>query len=92
MMNWNDAKKACELFGDGWRLPTKDELNSLHKSKFDTLYSFYTIKNSDFEGGYYWSSTEYLYSYAWAKSFYYGGSQNDFSKTSRAYVRAVRSF
>ena len=25
-MPWNEAKKACENLGDGWRLPTKDEL------------------------------------------------------------------
>ncbi len=33
LMNWDDAKEACENLGDGWRLPTKDELNILYKNK-----------------------------------------------------------
>ena len=32
-MKWDEAKKACENLGDGWRLPTKDELNILYKNK-----------------------------------------------------------
>ncbi len=27
MMNWQDAKKACEALGNYWRLPNVDELN-----------------------------------------------------------------
>ena len=33
-MNWDDAMKACADLGDGWRLPTKDELNILYKNKY----------------------------------------------------------
>ena len=29
-MFWDDAKKACDSLGEGWRLPTKDELNIFH--------------------------------------------------------------
>ncbi len=32
-MNWDDAMKACADLGDGWRLPTKDELNLLYENK-----------------------------------------------------------
>ena len=28
-INWTDAKKACDTLGEGWRLPSKDELNIL---------------------------------------------------------------
>ena len=28
-MTWDDAMKACADLGDGWRLPTKEELNIL---------------------------------------------------------------
>ena len=32
-MMWDDAQKACEALGDGWRLPTQFELNILYKNK-----------------------------------------------------------
>ena len=32
-MNWHDANKACNALGKGWRLPTKDELNTLYQNK-----------------------------------------------------------
>ena len=32
-MNWDDAMKACADLGDGWRLPTKDELNLLYENR-----------------------------------------------------------
>ena len=31
-MNWQDAKKACEDLGSGWRLPSKGELLILYKN------------------------------------------------------------
>ena len=48
-MKWHDAKKACTDLGDGWRLPTKDELNMLYENK-DKIDGF------DDEH-FYWSST-----------------------------------
>jgi len=32
-MNLNEAKIACKRLGSGWRLPTKEELNTLYLSK-----------------------------------------------------------
>jgi hypothetical protein len=32
-MNWTDAKAACEELGNGWRLPSKDELNILYETR-----------------------------------------------------------
>ena len=49
-MTWEDAMKACADLGDGWRLPTKDELNTLYQNK-DKIGGF-----ADYG---YWSSTEY---------------------------------
>ena len=84
-MRWDDAVAACEALGDGWHLPTKDELNLLYqnKEKFVGL-----ITNS-----LYWSSTEYgtSSSYAWRQRFIYG-SQDYFSKNGFNHVRAVRDF
>jgi hypothetical protein len=79
-MNWLDAKKACETLGEGWRLPTKDELNSMYINK-NTIGGFST--NS------YWSSSEMAPVFAWNQYFNYGGRTND-QKTNMNYVRAVK--
>lgn len=83
-MNWIKAKKACASLGDGWRLPTIDELNQIYLNKdkiggFDSDYSFY------------WSSSEFGEYDTWfinlndGKRIYYGHG-NNFK------VRAVRTF
>ena len=35
-MNWEEAIKACAELGDGWRLPTIDELNQMF-SEYENL-------------------------------------------------------
>ena len=83
-MNWEDAKKACADLGDGWRLPTKDELNVLYQNM---------DKIGGFAGSYYWSSTQRdknLY-FAW-RQFFFTGSQHAQLKDWVNYVRAVRAF
>ena len=81
-MNWPAAKKACADIGDGWRLPTIDELNILYKNK---------DKIGGFASGYYWSSTEFDYNLAWRQIFL-NGFQLYYFKTNYGYVRAVRAF
>ena len=80
-MSWDMAKLICPLLGNGWRLPTKDELSILYKNKDK-------IKGFEYNG--YWSSTEVDSNYAWSHSFIYG-SQGPLFKANSAYVRAVRS-
>ena len=81
-MNWEDAKKACENLGRGWRLPTKDELNTLYINK---------DKIGGFAYGYCWSSTEYNSGRAWAQDFS-NGKQYYYYKYYLCNVRAVRAF
>ena len=82
MANWDDAMMYCQfLTVDGktnWRLPTKDELDLIYKSK------------NDFVKTYYWSSTEGNGSNAWLQGLSSGfrGSYN--LKRNRYYVCAVR--
>ena len=94
LMNWDDAKKACEALGSGWGLPTKDDLNTLYQNK-DKIGGFAN-------GGYrnYWSSTVYLDDLAsvaseifaaWYQDFVNGG-QNIFHMDGPAYLRAVKVF
>ena len=79
--NWKNAKKVCEDLGDGWRLPTREELHLmwLHRE---------TI--GGFGVAYYWSSSEYYNFSAWNQHFY-SGNQSNYSKTDAYYVRAVRA-
>jgi|TARA_B110000879_G_scaffold22306_1_gene28924 hypothetical protein len=82
MMNWEDAKSACADLGDGWRLPTKDELNMMYENK-DEIGGF-ANSNS------YWSSTHsggLSYWRLWLQNglTYIGGKYVNYN------VRAVRS-
>lgn len=73
-LNWEDAKKACASLGKGWKLPSKEELNTL----------YITNKNRGKIGGfaneYYWSGTEsdkksgWGLSGAWVRNLNDGGS------------------
>ena len=82
-MSWDDAKKACADLGDGWRLPTKDELNVLYENK-DEIGGFA-------DSLYYWSSTEDDNNDAWIQLFLDG---DQFTNVMDDYgsVRSVRAF
>jgi len=81
-MDWMEATKACADLGDGWRLPTKDELNILYKNK---------DKIGGFANFFYWSSTEGDNYDAWIQNFG-NGVQYYCTKFYATYVRAVRAF
>ena len=82
-MTWYDAKKACTDLGNGWRLPTKDELNLLYINK-DKIGGFPNFGC--------WSSTEFSNDFAWGQYFIGFGNQVGSNKVSNASVRAVRTF
>ncbi len=65
-----------------WYLPSKDELNKLCINQ---------TAIGGFASAYYWSSSEYVAGFVWAKDFPNGG-QAPFSTNYPGYVRAVRSF
>ena len=79
-MTLDDAKKACHELGDGWRLPTKYELNEMYKNKEEI---------GGFVVDYYWSSTETNVG-AWGKNFD-GGRELCYIYLNPLKVRAVRS-
>ena len=81
--DFEEAKKVCENLGDGWRLPTKDELNVLYKNK---------DKIGGFAGISYWSSTEVDNFYAWIQDFGDGFQDGNGKVTYSLNVRAVRAF
>ena len=81
MVEWNSAMKHCEDLGDGWRLPTKEELIILYENK---------DKIGGFAITYYWSSTDFANVFAWIQGFSFG-AQNNTVKAVTENVRAVRS-
>jgi hypothetical protein len=82
-MTWDNAKKACAKLGNGWRLPTKNELNTLYQNK--NAIGYYSDMN------YYWSSSVDYYNYFVDIQFFLTGFQGFASKSRDCRVRAVRS-
>ena len=80
--NWENAKKVCEDLGDGWRLPTREELHLMWLNRESI---------GGFADAYYWSSSEGGNSgFAWGQVFG-DGDQTYGNKLSPHYVRAVRA-
>ena len=81
-LTWTEAKKNCATLGDGWRLPTIEELREIffHKNEID-----------GFNGQCYWSSTEHEDIYlAWCYNFY-TKNKADMGKYHKYSVRAVKT-
>ena len=78
--NWEDANKVCADLGDGWRLPTREELHLM----------WLNIKSiGNFAAAEYWSSSEFNSNYAWVQ-YFANGSQASYFKSNTYYVRPVR--
>ena len=78
--NWEDAKKVCADLGEGWRLPTREELHLIWLNKESI---------GGFAAAFYWSSGESLNDYAWDQNFSVGYQYDDY-KNDTYCVRAVR--
>ena len=82
-LDWNDAKKACIMLGNGWRLPTEKEIEILKD------------KIRDFDG-FHWSSSEKESTIRWSNFVSLYGTEGA-KKYNKDYnglyiVRAVRNF
>ena len=87
------AFKWCADLGEGWYLPSKEELRTIYKYK-DKLNPNLTDELSD---GLFWSSTEYNYKYVDGKSCAWyvlvgSGITSSTQKFNTGYVRAVSAF
>lgn len=81
-MEWGPAQKACAALGNGWRLPTINELNLLYNYK-DEIGGF-NLNN-------YWSSSLLEHENdAWSQSFL-EGVQSEANIINEFFVRPVRS-
>ena len=91
-MSYDDAVEACSKLGDGWRLPTVQELLSIvdytrYRPAIDVE------RFPDTKSGAYWSSTPVAWASraAWVVNFSYGDSSDYLRVNLNAFVRAVRS-
>ena len=90
-MNWLDARSACAALGDGWTLPTKDELTILYQNK---------DKVGDFSDNEYWSNSfdeevidrnaGTISGYPIYKDFYSGEKFRSQFGNEKRYVRAIK--
>ena len=78
---WDEATKACAALGEGWRLPTVDELNMLYLNK---------DKIGGFVNSFYWGSTEIIPGSPCIQGFINGKQSKD-PKIYIFHVRPVRS-
>jgi len=85
-MNWYDAMSACQNLGNGWRLPTREELMAMYEQ-------LYKQGKGNFQRAYYWSSSQYDSRSAFGLNFYNRlvGNGHDRSKSNISQVRAVRA-
>jgi hypothetical protein len=81
-MTWDNAVRFCLRKGNGWHLPSLEELEKLYSSRSIII----GISNDV-----YWSSTEFNAEYAWYL-FFLNGNSSCYSKNYLGIVRAVRSF
>ena len=94
-MNRDDAMSACQSLGNGWRLPSKEELEAMYEQ-------LHKQGKGNFNDYWYWSSSQNNSGYAWYVFFgsgdvySYDGYGNDFyslndEDDSSFQVRAVRA-
>jgi hypothetical protein len=95
-MTYEDAKYVCSKLGEGWRLPTKYELNNIYQNK-DQIKGFVSqlqiLNDSEYYTDpniYYWSDTEYDELYVWIQGFT-NTTIAITKKSSYLFVRAVNT-
>lgn len=89
-MDWYSAVSACRNLGNGWRLPSREELLAIYKVK-STLNSILAAVGDELPSAFHWSSTEYSSDYARNVHMGDGGTGYD-RKDWEPYVRAVSAF
>jgi hypothetical protein len=79
-MTWSEANEYVKSLGDGWKLPSIEELKEAYDNKIE-----------GFKSDFYWSSEEYVQNtnYAWFV-YFYNGFVNYYRKRTISYVRCVK--
>jgi hypothetical protein len=91
LLDWKEAKASCKKLGNGWRLPTMEELKKIYELKWSSTEG----EEREFIGGFqdalYWSSTEGDGNNAWYFGFDNEANEYYVDKNDKNYVRAVRT-
>lgn len=95
LMPWDNAIAACRNLGNGWRLPSREELLAIYKVK-STLNSTLAAVGDELTStggpeGWYWSSIECSSDRAWNVSMNNGNTEHN-PKDINLSVRAVSAF
>lgn len=85
-LNWNDAKSSIEALGDGWRLPTTEELRLMYVNK-ENVGGFC---NDEFEE-IYWSSQKFDSEHAYGINFITGKLEDHIYMQMKFSSRPVRN-
>ena len=80
LMTWYNAMESCKNLGDGWMLPTKEELNLMYRKKEN-------LRILPLHG--YWSCDEYDITSAYYK-YFFTGFEYVFEKRFPAFARPIR--
>jgi hypothetical protein len=91
LMTNSPAKTYVTGLGEGWYLPSIDELSILWHNRFYVNTALFNGGNTLLSTNY-WSSTEFNAGVAWPFTFYYGTPSADNSKMLTYSVRAIRAF
>ena len=90
-MKWPVCIESCDNLGDGWRLPTIEELQIMYENK-EKIGGFQTKEGQDQPSScYYWSSTEVDEKKAKYIHFFEGMTGDSYKKAMYFNARAVRS-
>ena len=88
--SWRDVEQWCRNHGDGWRLPTKDELLAIYTNKLDVNYWLKKYNSGTLKNSAYWSSSRYHGNVLYVLMD--DGRTTDNFNIRNAYVRAVSAF
>ena len=85
------AKTWVESLGEGWYIPSIDEINTLYNNKYHVNKAISALGSDLLSNALYWSSTELDYINVLAFYFNFGVADSS-NKDDTACVRAVKSF
>ena len=88
--NWNSAKSWCAKLGEGWRMPSRDELKVLYAVQSAVMDALAQQNHKPIDG-LYWSDEEFDQYSAWFMDMS-GGEEFNFDKYQGNKVRAVTTF